>query len=113
MQIKILEIRDRFTFIPAMAIKIEPRKYNQDYFDIDIYYLRGRCGYQFSDYDIILMNLNDPQKCCYNPHDWKYRTHKTAHRWIITNWKTIKDGDVIDVEFILGETPDKKISERL
>ena len=36
----------------------------------------------------------------------------TAHEHIILNWDQLKDGDVIDVEFILGETKVKKDSER-
>lgn len=32
------------------------------------------------------------------------RTLITAHDYIIKNWGTLKSGDVIDVEFILGET---------
>jgi hypothetical protein len=35
-----------------------------------------------------------------------------AHRYIEENWNALSDGDVIDVEFILGETKEKKISER-
>jgi hypothetical protein len=34
-----------------------------------------------------------------------------AHDYIRNNWPTLKDGDVIDVEFILGETNERKISE--
>jgi hypothetical protein len=40
------------------------------------------------------------------------RTKKQAHHWIAEHWREIKDGDVIDVEYILGERPTKKISER-
>ena len=37
----------------------------------------------------------------------------TAHDHIVKNWVTLEDGDVIDVEFILGETKVKKVSERI
>lgn len=112
MQIKIIEIRDRLTFIPAMAIKLEPRKYDKDLYLTDSYYLSNRCGYACTD-DVILMNLYAPHnKCENNCYDWNDRTYCAAHSWIITNWSKIENGDVIDVEFILGETPEKKISER-
>jgi hypothetical protein len=37
----------------------------------------------------------------------------TAHLHIRDQWESIADGDVVDVEFILGETSVKKVSERL
>ena len=37
---------------------------------------------------------------------------KVAHNYIATHWHDLVDGDVVDVEFILGETAEKKISER-
>lgn len=114
MQIKIIEIRDRLTFIPAMAINLEPRRYDIKINETDIYYMKNRCGYACDGNDIILMNLYQPHnRCENNPYDWNDRTYSQAHKWITTNWYTIKDGDVIDVEFILGETSEKKISERL
>lgn len=36
-----------------------------------------------------------------------------AHNWIIDHWQELKDGDVVDVQFILGETKEPKVSERL
>jgi len=47
-----------------------------------------------------------------DPYGWKGRTMPVAHNYIIENWEEIRDGDVIDVEFILGETTVKKVSER-
>lgn len=36
----------------------------------------------------------------------------TAHEWITKHFHTLKNGDVVDVEFILGETKVPKRSER-
>jgi hypothetical protein len=47
-----------------------------------------------------------------DPYDHGDRTWAVAHNHIIENWNAIKDGDVIDVQFILGETKEKKRSER-
>lgn len=47
-----------------------------------------------------------------DPYDWNLRTKQVAHAWIETNWEIIADGDVVDVEFILGESTTKKTSER-
>ena len=40
------------------------------------------------------------------------RTKPVAHQFIEKNWSTLKDGDVVDVQFILGETAEPKRSER-
>lgn len=113
MQIKILEIRDKATFIPVLTICVTPRRYSEELHKIDDYYMKERCGYSCDGHDIILMNLGHPEKCNNDPYEWGGRTYPVAHNWIITNWDKIKDGDVIDVEFILGETPEIKTSERL
>jgi hypothetical protein len=36
-----------------------------------------------------------------------------SHNYIIDHFDELADGDVVDVEFILGEKPAKKVSERL
>jgi hypothetical protein len=35
-----------------------------------------------------------------------------AHQHIEQNWDLLNDGDVVDVEYILGETSEPKRSER-
>jgi hypothetical protein len=51
----------------------------------------------------------------YDPYDWVNdpRTKKTAHWYIEQHWAELKDGDVVDVEFIQGETETAKLSESL
>lgn len=36
-----------------------------------------------------------------------------AHCWIIRHFAELRDGDVVDVQFILGESAQPKVSERL
>jgi hypothetical protein len=50
----------------------------------------------------------------YDPYHWPRdpRTKPYAHVYIEAHWHDLKDGDVIDVEFILGETTSPKVSER-
>ena len=48
----------------------------------------------------------------YDPYSWGDRTYSVAHNYIQEHWDEIKAGDVIDVEYILGETPEPKLSER-
>jgi hypothetical protein len=97
---KLLEIRDRGTFIPAMAILVSR----------DDGYLMRRAG--FGDPMIYLVTLAT-QKCAYDPYSWGNHTMITAHNFIAEQWATLADGDVVDVQFILGETPAPKQSEQI
>lgn len=109
----LLEVRDSMTFIPVMAIDTDA----SGYFSDDEGYeqrrwLLRKAGYSPDGSTIILMNLNDC-RAKFDPYEWgNSRTMAQAHSYIESNWSTLKDGDVIDVEFILGETTEKKVSER-
>lgn len=64
------------------------------------------------------MTTKVDERATYSPVNWAVlglggRTMETAHKWIIQNFSGLQDGDVVDVEFILGETSTKKVSERL
>lgn len=49
----------------------------------------------------------------YDPFDWpNQRTLGNAHRYIIDHWSELNSGQLIDVQFILGETASPKISEQ-
>ena len=104
---KALEIRDRGTFIPMFAIQMTPSNLEQKY-------LLRRAGYG-SDQTLIMLGYmgESGMVCCYDYYDWNDRTRQTAHQHIQNNFNELKDGDVIDVEFILGETDKCKISDRL
>ena len=41
------------------------------------------------------------------------RTMPMAHSWIREHFDEIKDGDVVDVEFLAGVSSAPKVSERL
>jgi len=107
-QLVILEIRDRGTHISAMAIKM-----NVDS-EAGFYHVHFRCGYSMDGSTVILMKL-ETAEAQNNPFKWGRdpRTMFEAHYWIQQHFDDLTDGDVIDVEFILGETKVKKISERL
>lgn len=100
MTVKLLEIRDRHTFIPAMAIRVR---------GTDGYLMR-RAG--FGHEPMVYLVALATEKCCYDPYNWGNRTMATAHLHIVNNWDALKDGDVVDVEFILGESPVPKVSEQ-
>lgn len=103
---KFLEIRDRATFIPALAIHIRSG---------DSWLMR-RAGFGGSSGDesqIFLTYLNGGQ-CNYDPYQWSGcgRTMRVAHEFIIKHWDNIHNGDLICVETILGERNVPVISEK-
>ena len=113
MRVKAFEIRDRSTFIPALAVDMNP---TDEIGTVNAQrYLLRRCGYACDgNPNIILTRLDGSAKAAFNdPYDYNDRTWRTAHLYIIENWGKLSDGDVIDVEFILGETEKPKVSEAL
>ena len=107
MLVKTLEIRDEATFIPVICI--HPVADNEAQ-----HYLLRRDGYGAGpDEPCIIMIDAQCHGVAYDPYSWGggSRTKKVAHDYIRNNWPTLKDGDVIDVQFILGETEAPKASE--
>ena len=103
MQIKFFEIRDRGTFIPAVALAFK---------GIESWLLR-RAGYAPVERSVILINLTDGNGSS-DPfgHKSGARTMQVAHQEILMKWDQFRDGQVLDVEFILRETRTPKVSER-
>lgn len=101
LEVKLLEIRDRGTFIPCMGILV-CRNDGQ---------LLWRAG--FGDTPLVILINLSTMECSYDPYGWRTRarTMPNAHAYIQANWGNIAAGDVIDVEFILGETTVRKVSE--
>lgn len=109
MDIKVLEIRDEATFIGVAAIRMLGSNQEQ------VYHLL-RCGYPADGSSIMLMVLYDG-KATNDPYEWGslgkgIRTLPHAHDWIIKHYDELKDGDVVDVQFLLKERPEPKTSER-
>lgn len=108
MQVKIFEVRDRATFIPVICVRPVAGNSAQAY-------LLRRDGYKAdeSEHCVIMIDAQC-RGVAYDPWDWNdARTKRTAHQYIQDHWDELEDGEVIDVQFILGETTDKKLSERL
>lgn len=109
MEVKTIEIRDSATFIPAIAIRLESRSLPE-------LWLLSRAGFgsnPITNY-ILLIHL-EGMRIQYDPYEWQggSRTMPVAHKWLEENWKDVKSGDVVCVEYILGERSEKKISERI
>jgi hypothetical protein len=107
MIIKLFEIRGRGTFMPMVAFSTISMNVGQNY-------LLDRAGYAPDSHCIMFGYFaQSGMQACYDPYDWNNRTKKAVHAYIEKYWKELKDGDVIDVEHILGESDKPKISERL
>jgi hypothetical protein len=111
MEIKTFEVRDRATFIPVIAIKPGARGEAERY-------LWSRAGYgateEIQSSYVLLSRItgNPSNDLSYDPMVWNNRTMSVAHRFIKENWNSLINGQVIDVEFILGESKEPKKSER-
>jgi hypothetical protein len=106
---KTFEIRDAATFIPALAIKLEPGCEADGY-------LLARAGYggtpeKQSSYVLLAKLDGAGGPLNYDRYSWPNRTMRVAHRHIIDNFDELEPGAVIDVEFILGERAEPKQSE--
>jgi len=121
MQMKLLELRDEGTFIPILAVNMNPDirggiapNPNDEAHTRQRYLLR-RCGYPCDgrpNIAITALNANGGE-CWNDPYGWGGRTYPVAHKYIIEHWTELRDGDVVDVSFILGETATPKVSERV
>ena len=118
MIIKSIEIRDRMTFIAAIAIQMVPKEaMGSRVFTTttpEQLFLLRRCGYAFDHPAVILLRMDGDGKAApADPYHWADRTMQTAHIYITENFDKLADGAVVDVEYILGETKEPKRSERL
>ena len=104
---KVLEIRDSATYIAVLAVDMQPKN------SIQRWYLR-REGFPCDGRPNVLMTrLEACGWATSDPYAWGGRTFPAAHNFIIDHWNELSDGDVVDVEFILGESLVKKVSERM
>jgi hypothetical protein len=101
---KVFEVRDKATFVPVLAVSIDIMDHEPED------YLLARAGYSVATPYVLMTNLNN-NTTRYDAFEWNDRTFYTAHRYIEENFNELKSGDVIDVEFILGESKTKKVSE--
>lgn len=108
MTAKLFEVRDRATFLPVLAVLVEPASEQE-------HYLLRRAGYSGKPGEVyvIMAGLDGGlDKATSDPYDWDNRTRQVAHDFIIKHWDQLTTGAVIDVEWILGEAPFPKASER-
>lgn len=111
MIVKLFEIRDRATFIPVLAVRL-------DYKTEAERFLLRRAGYNpiqiqpsYEGEPYVLLSKLDGVRATYDPYAWDSGTMCEAHTYILANWRELETGAVIDVEFIRGDTTEPKKSE--
>ena len=109
MTTKVFELRDRMTFIPVIAIHLKPEDGRELYLLSQVGFgtTPERCA------EHILFGRLEGGPLRYDEFEWGDRTFATAHSYIKANWDAMKNGEVIDVEFLLGETHEAKTSQFL
>jgi hypothetical protein len=109
MNAKTFEVRDRMTFIPVLAVQLEPGG-EQDR------YLLGRAGFGTSAgvqrRYVLVTRIGGGAQTEYNPDLWGGRTMPTAHQHIIDHFDELPSGSVVDVRVVLGEEEFPVQSER-
>lgn len=111
MTTKTFEIRDSATFIPALAIRLDPSCEEDRY-------LLARAGFGRDcraqrQYIVLFHLVNDIGHWDYLQWEGGTRTMPRAHRYIMDHFDELQSGQVIDVQVILGETKEPKKSERV
>ena len=113
MNTKLLEIRDKGTCILALGIQMMSKRPD----GLEHWFLHYRSGYPEDGSIIMLMCLSDG-KATADLYEWASlgmgsRTMPNAHDYIARHFDELSEGDVVDVQVILGETTVPKKSERM
>lgn len=103
---KYFEIRDRGTLIVCRADKFEVKDIKEALF------LR-RGGWSIDYPDVVLTTLNGGIQSNYDPFKWNSGTLHEAHLYIRENFDKLTDYQVIDTQYIRGESETPKESEIL
>jgi hypothetical protein len=106
---KTVEIRDRATFILALAVRLIPDTAQDRY-------LLGRAGYgstpeRQGDYVLLMRLAGGNGLATWDPYHWDTRTMQAAHLWLLGHFDELESGGVVDVEYLAGETATRKRSE--
>lgn len=103
MRVKIFEVRDEGTHIQVFAISTEAAPGQE--------YGLKRTGFSSGD-AVILGYLDGERASSADPYFWGGRTMTAAHSYITQHFNEMRDGDVVDVRFLLGETAEPCRSDR-
>ena len=107
MTCKTIEIRDRGTFVPVLLVRLDPT-------DERDRWLLARAGFGTTPeaQGAYVLFINLVKDAPYDPFGHgPARTFQVAHRHVLEDFDALTNGQVLDVEFLLGETTAPKVSE--
>lgn len=104
METKILELRDRATFIPVVAIYLDYHNASEEE-----RYLLGSTGWGGGPWLMLAKLIDFNFTDYYTSQVWMNR----AHDHIKENWHSIPNYAVVDMEFVRGESVAPKQPQRL
>lgn len=107
MEAKVLEVRDRATFIPMLAVLLSPANVEESE-----RYLMRRSGYEKDRRYLVMTPLGGHLPIRTDANDWSNPRMRALHGHVLDKWSELKSGQVVDIEFALGETSEPKTSER-
>jgi hypothetical protein len=107
MEVKLFEVRDRGTFLPVMVTKFRANTEAEAF----ILHRAGGLGSPEA-FSTFFLELNSLENGSADPYIHPSDTRKIAHQYIEQHWDQLSTGDVIDVEYITGQTDATKVSER-
>lgn len=110
MEVKTFEVRDSMTCISALAIKAGAR-------DEAERWLWGRAGFGASSVEqsryVLVANIDGGTGALVcDPYKQDSGTMREAHQYIRKHFDELKNGAVVDVEYIRGDTDAPKTSDR-
>jgi hypothetical protein len=127
METKLIELRDAATCIVMLAVKIEPfrdnvnNKYPILWRDkngtVSTLHAREQWLLSHAGYGtplILYTRLDQPSKWKWSSDDWDQddRTFWVSHKYLEDHWDEVRNGDVVDAQFILGETTIQKRTDQ-
>lgn len=98
---KMFEIRDRGTCIVVVASKLQSKVIVESR-------LLERAGFSENGFPLILLTHLEYFQTNWDPYKWDNRTMIEGHKYIQNHFDELNTGDVVDIEFILGETDENK-----
>lgn len=106
---KTFEVRDVHTFMPVLAVKLEPGC------EADRYLMAragfGRLPAQQAQFIYVTKLMGGLTQGTAQPYEQMSPTMRVAHGYIEKNFDQLESGAVVDVEFILGKSERPKNSE--
>lgn len=114
METKLIEVRDIGTRVEVLAIRLGSTNEAEQFILASAGY--GRGPWEFSTY-VLLIDLNTPLRIWLNSTECDMahrmtRTYPITHKELEDHWDKYQSGDVLDVQFVLGETTEPKKSDR-